>query len=523
VAATFAKTAPRATLGPLLAPAILVACAAMVVVTAVSPVATGALAAVAGVAALTVAMARGVRVPAVVWPLLALPGVAITAAWPTAGVVVAALMAIVVLAVRAPAYSFVGALLMFGFEGSIKMRLTVEGAPSALAVGAALIDIALIVSVLGLMAGGRARSLLSLWERFGRAERLVVYALAAWIVLAVLQIPLGDSLANGVEGFRLVHFYAVVLIGGALLAASAPPDRLAPMLLGMIAVVAGYAAFRGLVGPTDNERDFAESRALGTYFNEHARDTGSFTSHVALASFLVPAGVFALALACLQATRRVSASAVFLLTMIGVIASYVRTALVAVVAGAIALAGMLIGGSGVSRRLKLLATGLVIALVAGGYGATLLAGEVDPIAEERAESLADPFSDYSVTERLKTWERSFERVVDEPLGTGTGTIGRATVKQGRRADYTDNTYVKVLQEQGFLGGFLFVFGVLGAVALCWRRLAKVGPLTRPVGVAALMGVAAFLVLALSGEFIEQPGKALVWALLGVAGWDAFGR
>jgi O-antigen ligase len=523
VAATFAKTAPRATRGPLLPLAILAGCAALAVVTTVSPAVAGALAAVAGVAAVTTAMTRGVHVPALVWPALALPGVAVTALWPTAGFVVAAVMAITVLAVRAPAYAFLGALLLFGFEGSIKMRLSVEGAPSALALGAALIDIALVVSVLGLVSGDRGRPLQRLWARFGRAERLVVYALLAWVVLAVLQIPLGGSLANGVEGFRLVHFYVFAALGGVLLAVYLTPDRAGLMLLLVIAVISGYAAFRGVVGPTENEREFAESRSLGTSFNEHARDTGSFTSHVALVSFLVPAGVFALVLACLQASRRVFAGAVFALTMVGVIASYVRTALVAIIAGAVAFAAMLIGGAGVSRRLKLFASGLIVVLLAGGYGATLLAAEVDPIAKERAESLADPFSDYSVTERLKTWEQSFDTVVSEPLGTGTGTIGRATAKGSRDAVYTDNTYIKILQEQGFLGGIVFLLGIVGALALCWRRLARTGPLERPVGVAALLGVTAFLVLALSGEFIEQPGKALVWALLGVATWDAFGR
>ena len=42
-------------------------------------------------------------------------------------------------------------------------------------------------------------------------------------MLAALQIPLGDSLSNGVEGFRLVHFYVIALLGGILLAAKLPP------------------------------------------------------------------------------------------------------------------------------------------------------------------------------------------------------------------------------------------------------------------------------------------------------------
>ena len=56
---------------------------------------------------------------------------------------------------------------------------------------------------------------------------------------------------------------------------------------------------------------------------------------------------------------------VFGLAMVGIIASYVRTALVAVVAGALALAGLLIGGRGVSRRLKWISAGLVVIVLAG--------------------------------------------------------------------------------------------------------------------------------------------------------------
>jgi hypothetical protein len=26
-----------------------------------------------------------------------------------------------------------------------------------------------------------------------------------------------------------------------------------------------------------------------------------------------------------------------------------------------------------------------------------------------------------------------------------------------------------------------------------------------------------------GEYIEQPGKELVWALLGIAAWESYGR
>ena len=44
---------------------------------------------------------------------------------------------------------------------------------------------------------------------------------------------------------------------------------------------------------------------------------------------------------------------------------------------------------------------------------------------------------------------------------------------------------------------------------------------RPLGVAALVAFSSFLVLFLMADYIEQPGKALAWTLLGIAGWEAY--
>jgi hypothetical protein len=442
---------------------------------------------------------------------------------PTAGALFAVLAAIGVLAVQAPAYAFLGALLLFGIEGTIKMRLTVEGAPEPLALGAGVIDVALAVSVLGLLARDRGRSLMRLWKGFGRGARVVSVAFAGWVVLAVLQLPLGGDLIDAFEGLRIVHFYLLALPGGVMLAAQLPTRRVEQGLLAVIFLIAGYAALRGIIGPADNEREFAQSRAPGTVLGEHPRDTGSFTSPVALVSFLVPASTFALALVCLSARERLAGAIAFVLAMGGIVGSYVRTAVLAALAGAAALAVLLLVGRGVPRPLKLATTALVVLVLVGGYQATLLAGDADPVAKHRAETLfSDPFGDPSVEGRLDSWERALDRVVDEPFGTGVGTVGRPTVEGGKLGVYTDSSYMKILQEQGFPGALLFLVAVFGAVALCAVRFARAGPLTRPLGVAALVGVIAFLALCVMGEYIEQPGKELVWALLGIAAWEAYG-
>ena len=82
-----------------------------------------------------------------------------------AGVAAAALLAITILAIRAPAYGFIAAIALFGFEGTIKMRLTVEGAPSPLAFGAGMVDLAFLASLLALLLHDRGRSLRRCWGR----------------------------------------------------------------------------------------------------------------------------------------------------------------------------------------------------------------------------------------------------------------------------------------------------------------------------------------------------------------------
>lgn len=476
----------------------------------------------------------GLRVPLWLWLVpAAFAALALTALSPMAGLLGAAVAAVSLLAVRAPVLAFAGVLLLFGFEGSIKMRLKVEDVGSAIAVGAVVIDLALLVVLAGLLAHDRGRALRLLWQRSGRPERIVLGAIAAWVALAVVQVPFSGSLVDGIEGFRLVHLYVLALLGGVLLAARTPPDRLGRILLWTIAPIVAYAAFRGLVGPTRNESAFVQMRTNNYEVGEISKNSGSFTSSFGLASFLVPAGVLAMALAYLVPRRRPLAALAFVLAMIGLVASYVRTTLVAVVAAALALAGLLFVSSGVSVRRRAYAAGLIVLVLVGGYGATLIAGTADKTAQKRAQDLLNPLADSSVQTRFDTWQASLDKVVAEPAGTGLGTVGRATVANETTArarpdkggdlsgqgTYTDNSYLLILQEQGFLGGALFLFGVVGLAALCARRLAALGPLERPLGTAALLAFFSFLVLFLTGDYIEQPGKLLAWTLLGITSWE----
>jgi O-antigen ligase len=99
-------------------------------------------------------------------------------------------------------------------------------------------------------------------------------------------------------------------------------------------------------------------------------------------------------------------------------------------------------------------------------------------------------------------------------------VGRATEVEGRQ-EFTDNSYLKILQEQGF-PGFTFLLGVGGTVLLLGRRLARDGPARRPPAIAALGAVVSFLTLCLFQEYVESAGKVVAWTLLGVALWFGYG-
>jgi len=438
--------------------------------------------------------------------------------WPAVGLVLALLLVVLGLCVRAPEYAFALALVLYSFEGTVKMRLSVEDVPSAVPLGAAALDFALLVSLVALIAADRGRTATALWARLSRLERVAVAFVGAWLVLSVLQIPVGGDLTNGIEGVRLTQFYVAAALGGIVVCARLGEDRTTSLLLAVIGLAVLYAGVRGITGPAPSEQMFAEQRAYNASFDDFGRNTGSFTGPVGLVSFLVPAALLCLALGFLRPRHRWIAAGLFALAMTGIVASYVRTALVAVVAGAGLMALLLLAQRRQWRR-GAAAIALVAVVLAGGYAAARLAGEASPVADWRAKSLAHPFSDYSMTKRFELWERTLDRSAAEPWGTGMGTIGRATA-DGRLAKSTDNSYLKILLEQGFAGAFLFIGGIGGLFTAAAIRLARGGPVDRPLGTAALTAFAGFLVLMVMAEYIEQPGKVLAWTLLGVGVWEA---
>lgn len=457
---------------------------------------------------------------------------ALTAIWPVLTLLGLALVLMIVLALLAPPFALVGAILFYGFEGAIKVGLARElpaiGVTPA-EFGAAVIDFAFLVAVLGILRQDRGRSLLAMWRSAGRWIRVALVLLGAWIAISLVQLSVAGDLGTALAGFRLSQAYVLAVLAGAMLLPRCRPDHVVAALVSVLLVIAAYAAFRAVAGPSASEQAAAFSRSTtplvpsedGVIF----RNTGSFSSAIGLASFLVPAGVFLFAVGLFFVRLRAVAWVGFALVLVALVASYVRTSLVAIAGGVLFAAALLMFASRLPTRRKIVlaVAGIPLLVVLIALGALIpnaVSGGSEAVGE-RSAGLLKPLSDASLTTRLDRWSHSLEVAQAHPLGLGIGTVGSATVdQQGTVRAFVDNSYLKVLEEQGLLGAIPFILGIYVALVAIATRLARSEAPLRGVGVAAIAGSASFFLLAWTSEAIEQPGKVLSWLLLGIALWTA---
>jgi hypothetical protein len=458
------------------------------------------------------------------WRIPATGGVAVVlagalAVWPTLILAACVVLGVIVLAIRAPEYAFLVSVILFASEGSLKAMLAFEGTPlgvSTDAVGAAMLDLCLAVSLLALLRHDSRRRLRGIWETLPGAARIALALLAGWIVISAIQAVAIGSPSQGLQGFRLVQAYVVVGILGGLLLGRQPRRILVLLLLGGLVIVSGYAVLRVISGPSSAEHAYTVSRAGVETYGGVGRAAGSFSAAAGLASYLVPAAVFAFMLSLTLRRYRRLAVAVLVCAVVGIIGSYVRVGVVALALGLLLGGGLLAAQRRWTRRRRLVLLGVVaLTLVVGGIG-TAIASRASSDLRNRARVFVHPLADESVQLRLETWEEALGEFRRHPLGTGLGSAGRARERSGDGHVVIDNSYLLVLRQQGWLGGPVFIAGVvmlLGTLALA--SLDRLRPFN-PLLVGALAGAFSFLMLGLAGEYIEQPGKVLGWLFLGLA-------
>jgi O-antigen ligase len=473
--------------------------------------------------------ARRARAIAVV--LAALVLAALMSVWPALTLIALGLALIVALAAIAPSFALVGALLLYGLEGTIKVGLARELAGglgiSPNAAGAAILDLAFIIALLALLRLDRGRTPRAIWSNGGRPIRIALVLFGAWIGISVMQLFLSPDLGAALTGFRLSQAYVLAALAGALLLTRSKREHVVNALVAVLLLITAYAAFRGVAGPSESERLAAFARSTTPLVpSENSaifRNTGSFSSAIGLASFLVPAGVFLFTLGLFVVRLRLAAWIGFALALVALVATYVRTSLLAVAGGAVLAALIWVFTSGLKRRTKLAlglaSVPLIVALLAlGALAPSAVSGGSAAVAE-RSSGVLKPLSDPSLKTRFDRWGDSLDIVAANPLGTGLGTVGAATRdSDGTVRAFADNSYLKILQEQGPLGAIPFTLGVLALLIAIAARGARAEPAVRGLGIAAVAASGSLFLLAVTSEAIEQPGKVLAWLFLGIGLW-----
>jgi O-antigen ligase len=447
------------------------------------------------------------------------------AAWPATVLLTAVVLGILLLAWRRPELGLGAAVLLYGFEGSVKILLGLEATPlpgGNRAAGAAALDVALFGSIAAVIARDRLRTPNRVWTSATRAERVAIGLILAWLALSIVQVGYGLHISRGLHGFRLFQLYTLVAV--ATLTVFSNP-RLRPaalrgaLLIGL--VVSLYAAVRVVFGPSDAETAFATSVPTVTTYGGVVRAIGSFSSAIGLSSFLTPFAVFALVIGLLMPRLRLLAWGSVALAVIGLVGSYSRASLFGVGLGLVVGLVIVFAVGEMSSRRRLTAAGLVLALLAGSFAAVVVASHASPALERRAKGILDPLHDESVRLRFRTWRRTLDEVGRHPFGQGVGSVGAASSATRLGVKTTDNSYLKVLIDQGVLGFALFITGFLSAIVLLARRLRRTAGDARAMGCAALAGFVSFLGISAVGESVEQPGKIVAWGLLGIAAAIAF--
>jgi FtsH-binding integral membrane protein len=460
---------------------------------------------------------------------LALVALAALVFWPSLVLIVGAVALVLLLAYRDPRAALVVAIGAFLLEGTVKIALAHSGLSldQALGVGAACLDVALFGSVAFVLARALPSGAGTVWGRLTTPERVVIGAASAWLVLSAFQVLLSPSLHAGLSGLRLTQVYLAVALGSAVAFwGAARRDALVTALLWLLAVVLGYACLRGVIGPAKAEHDFSTARGGVISYGDSFRTIGTLSGAIGLTTVAAPAAVFGAVLAVTRPRHRWLGLAVAVFGIGAQVASLGRTPLVATVIALVFAAVLLLVAAGSRRRVAGASIVFAACLVLLAGGAAVASRSSDRLSE-RLEGLAHPRSDESMQLRFKNWRRRVDDAARHPLGKGLGTVGGATAGEAtaegtKKTVTTDSSYLHVLLEQGFAGLALFLVALLGGVALIARRLMLTPEPARGVGLAALSGFVAFMVMMSTAEALEQPGKVLAWALLGLAiaaGWS----
>lgn len=333
------------------------------------------------------------------------------------------------------------------------------------------------------------------------------------LVLAPAGFAFGLPLGAAHPSAALYAFGAYVAgVGGAIIGFAEPPSlhgsALRKVLLFGLVPIAAYGIVQHVIRlPVWDQRwlDATGVLSIGTSSNGSIRAFGTLNAPGALAPLL------GLSLLCYLTVHRgrTPASIAFTLVAVALAVTFVRSAWIALGVAAVA---HIVASRGHSLRPVLLVAGLAV-------GASLALAPVSSTARDvvnRFNTIGQPGSDTSATDRRATLGETLPTAVTAPLGHGLGTAGeptKLTTDQTLRAP--DNGYLSLMYQVGPVGFVLVMFCVLRMLLAAWEGARSRAPGQELRLLLFAMLVYLLVALASGDEFYGSLG-VILWFIGGQA-------
>lgn len=422
---------------------------------------------------------------------------------------VTAIIAAAAAAAKFPTTAVFGALIATAVYGSVQAYWTFNLTPLADLMLAGLWVSLLIRAALG-------------WRPTGWIVWPAVLVAALYLGITAIGIFTAESTSIGYLSFRFSAWPMLAFIVIAYAGWSETTYRnMARAIVAVGALVAGYAVYRWLAGPSPEEYQLGAVANKGINFiGDRLRTFGSFPTGHTLGFWAAVMAPYALSLALAARDRwRLIGGAATILCLFALLAAEGRAVLIGAVLGMLSVVALF----GLSRSLRgprfvaaIFATIAVMGIGSAAFVAT--AGSTGTV--DRYERIFDPGDDFAYQARQQKWGEAMNEIAENPLGQGLGTAGQ--IEETSAAYYTialynlDNSYLKIAYEQGPAVALIFIV----ALALLLFSLAK-GAITTASTEAAWRAVGAFgtlvafAVSAYAANYIESPPVLFVWIIVGI--------
>ncbi len=313
--------------------------------------------------------------------------------------------------------------------------------------------------------------------------------LAAVALLMGGYVFLADRLTIGLYGLRnYLEPVAVFYLVRALPATKSDLKRLVVGMLAACAIMVAVGIYQANAWTFDDLRSWGfvnQTGAIPTAFftrigegdrRLRAMSTVTGPNEMGLISVLVLLWTASLALRRQPGWRRAGLAALFILYAVGLIFTFSRSAILALIVGTGAWGLLTFGARGLPGGLLKAVRGepdvaVGAALLAAGL--IVLAGYVG-VFSRFAQALA--LNDPSAVGHLLSYRAAIPLIVEHPLGTGLGMAGQRAFRFAGQADivHVESAYLQLMIEIGIPGALLVLGVLLWMVQTLRRRAGQFG-------------------------------------------------